>query len=409
MSPTPNIPHADIPVTTTFPERPAPLPNTSPGFPQLGGTTPGSLIQMKLFDLIDPRITMSGATAWRIRYMSTSAVDMAPVEVSGLVFVPAGDPPDKGWNVIAYDHGNTGIDTDCGPSLYADMLSTWPPVSVLLLNHYVVVVSDYEGLSGSGRHAFLNGPALGRNVIDAVRAATHMRPDISNRWGAFGGSLGGLATWAANEQAPTYGKGLDLVGAATWVPMVDVSELPRKAREGRLTHDQLHLYVLTIMGLKRTTQPDMDVSRFMHGSLYDNRDLLLVCNGPRTRDALDVLAKADPADLIPVDAAAERDMTRWLSDMAVPKQRSAAPLLVIYGSSDQLVDQAWVERALAAGCGMGDTIEWVLRPGQGHSDIDAAMAFPWLIARFDGQKPINKCELAPVAPQPLSAGAPAQG
>ncbi|MGB7357264.1 MAG: lipase family protein [Mycobacterium sp.] len=399
IAPPPETARQPVVVTTQKPQRPAPPPATAEGYPQLGGVEPGSLVELDDFDLIDPRITISGANAWRIRYLSTSAIDDRPVEVTGVVLVPGGDPPDRGWDVIAFNHGNTGIDKDCGPSLYDDMLSQWLPISVLLLHGYVVVASDYEGLGGVGPHAFLNAEALGRNVIDAVRAARGIRPDIGPRWAAFGGSLGGLATWAANEQASTYGADLELVGAAAWVPVVDVSELPRKAAAGNLTHDQLHLYFLAIMGLKRTTHPELDLQRFMRGSIYDNRDLLIVCNGPGVRDALEVLESADPADMKPVDDAAEREMASLLKELAVPQQRMAAPMLVLYGTADRLVDQPWVERAIQEGCAMGDTIQWVPRAGAGHDTIDASMAFPWIRERFDRQAPINQC-----GPHPAGAG-----
>lgn len=391
LAPPAEMAHNGVTVTTTFNPRSAPEPAAAGEYPQLGGTAPGSLISMTDFDLIDPRITVTGASAYRIRYISTSASD-APVEVTGAAFLPQGTPPENGWQVVAFNHGNTGIDSDCGPSLYDDLLSQWIPISVLLLHGFAVVASDYEGLGGDGVHPFLDSTILGRNVIDAVRAIRHMDPGVGNRWAGFGGSLGGLATWAANEVAATpYGDGLELVGAAAWVPVVDLSELPAKAAAGTLTRDQLHMYFLAIMGLQRSTHPDMDLQLYLRGSMYENRDVLLVCNGPGVLKALDVLRVADPADLKPATPEAEQQMRDWLYEIAVPKRAGAAPMLVIYGSIDQLVDRAWIEAALQKSCDMGSTIQWVLRPGEGHGDIDASMAFPWIRSRFDGQVPINRC------------------
>jgi len=391
MSIPPKLPYTVAPVTTTFPDHPGNGTADPSAYPQLGGTAPGSLTSMTKFDLIDPRITITGASAWRIRYMSTSSTG-EPVEVTGVAFLPSGKPPDGGWQVVAFNHGNTGIDSDCGPSLYDDLLSQWIPISVLLLHGFAVVASDYEGLGGFGTHPFLDSEALGRNVIDGVRAVRHMDPSIGARWAAFGGSLGGLATWAANEMAATdYGNGLDLVGAAAWVPVVNVSELPAKAMAGTLTHDQLHMYFLAIMGLKRSTHPDLDLTQYMRGSFYENRDTLIVCNGPGVVKALEVLKAADPKDLAPASVEAEQQMQRWLTELAVPKRKAAAPMLVLYGTDDKLVDRAWIETALQGSCAMGSTIEWIMRPGEGHGDINAEMAFPWVRSMFDHQKPINKC------------------
>lgn len=396
LAPPPAPPYAQVTVTTTRPAHPPPIPSAAEGYPQLGGNEPGSLLSVSAFDTIDPRITVTGAKAYRLKHMSTSAVANAPVEVTALLVVPGGTAPDGGWPVIAFNHGNTGIAQDCAPSLYEDLLNQWSPAAVWLLHGYAVVMADYEGLSGIGRHAFLNAAALGRNVIDAVRAARHVRPDIGSRWGAFGGSLGGLATWAANEQASTYGTELDLVGAAAWVPVANVTELPIKARNRTLTRDQLHVYFAVVMALQATTHPEIDLTDYIHGAFYENRDLLMVCNGPRVLDAVKFLQNADPSDLVPVDDNAVARLTQWLAEIGLPQQRTAAPMLVIYGTDDTLVDQAWIETAIDKACAMGDTIEWEVRPGEGHGDIDAGRAFLWLRARFDNPLPVNKCPTGPI-------------
>ncbi|WP_142239546.1 lipase family protein [Mycobacterium sp. ST-F2] len=386
-----DLSYKSVPVTTTIPTKPSMQVEPGADYPQLGGAAPGSLLSAEPFELIDPRVTITGASAYRIRYMSLSWDDR-PVEVTGVVLVPSGTPPEKGFELVAFNHGNTGIDSDCGPSLYDDLLNQWLPVSVLLLHGFAIVASDYEGLGGFGVHPFLDSKVLGRNVIDGVRAARHLSPLMGTRWAAFGGSLGGLATWAANEQVEAgYGDGLDLVGTAAWVPVVNVSELPAKAKAGTLTHDQLHMYFLAIMGLKRSSHPDIDLTQYIHGSMYENRDVLLLCSGPGVPKGMEVLAHADPADLIPASDEAMNQMQQWLAELAVPKRKAAAPMLVLYGSEDQLVDRPWIETALKESCAMGSTIQWVLRPGEGHGDINAEMAFPWVRSMFDGEKPINRC------------------
>ena len=393
MSPPAAPPHPPVIVTTAVPSHLSPPPNTAEGYPQLGGGEPGSLIAATEFDTVDPNIRSTGATAWRVRYVSTSAIGDRPVEVTGLVVVPGGQAPDAGWQVVAFNHPNTGISPNCGPSLYEDLHGQWGPISLLLIYGFAVVMTDYEGLGGNGPPAFLNSAALGRNVIDGVRAARHLRPDIGSRWATFGDSLGGLAAWAANEQATTYGTDLDLVGAAAWAPLVNVSELPSKARDGTLTRDQLSVYFQAIMAMKATTHPEIDLQRYIHGAMYDQRDLLLICN---STDAAEAMKRADPADLVPVDDAAEQQMTQLLTDIAVPQQPTAAPMLVIYTTADPLVEQAWVETAINRACAMGDTIEWMLRPGLDDDEADALRTMPWVRDRFDNQAPSNQCPGAPV-------------
>jgi hypothetical protein len=364
----------------------------------LGGAEPGSLISATLFDTVDPNVVATGATAWRVRYLSTSAIGDVPVEVTGVVLVPGGRAPYNGWQVIAYNHPSTGIGSNCGPSLYEDLANQWGPVSALLMYGYAVVMTDYEGLGGAGPHAFLNSTALGRNVIDGVRAARHLRPDIGSRWVAFGSSLGGLAAWAANEQAGAYGTGLDLVGVVARDPWVNLSGLSARASMGELTPDQVAVYGQAIMALQATTHPEIDVARFIHGATYDGRDQLLKCKGAPTPEAVVGLTQVNSTDLVPVDADAQRQITDLLNEIAVPTHSSVAPMFVTYTAADPMVDQRWVEDAIRRACGMGDVIEWKVNTLGGGDNMDATASLPWVQARFDNKAPVNFCPAPPTAP-----------
>ena len=382
-----------VTVTTNAAARPA-QPTDSASNAQLGGTEPGALLAAEDFDTVVPRIAETGAEVTKIRYVSTSGDGSRTTEVTGTVFVPSGTAPEGGWPVVSYGHGNTGINFDCGPSMYDDLLNQWLPITALLLNGYLVVMSDYEGLGAGGvtvAHPFLDSNTLGHNMIDAVRAARNLTDAAGSRWAAFGGSLGGLATWAAHDVEPRYGQGLELVGAAAWVPVADVSDLPAKATAGALTQDQLHLYFLAIIGLKATSAPDFNLDDYMRGSVAANKDLLVLCNGPRVPDAIEVLENADPADMVPASPAAEARMTSLLKERALGDHMAGAPLLVMYADQDKLVDQEWTARVLSEACEAGGSIESELRVGEGHGTIDASRAFPWIGARFDGQQAANDC------------------
>jgi hypothetical protein len=390
MSPPPAPPHVAVDVTTTFPAHPPPPSATPEGYPELGGTAPGSLVSASLFDAVDPNIVATGATAWRIRYTSLSAVDNVPVEVTGVVIVPDGSAPDDGWPVIAYNHPNTGIQPNCGPSLQEGLANQWGPVSALLMYGFAVVMTDYEGLAENGRHAFLDSAALGRNVIDAVRAARHLRSDLDARWVAFGSGLGGLAAWAANELAATYGSDLQLVGADVQVPWVNVSELAERASARKLRPDQSAVYVQAILGLQATTRPDLDVQRFVHGATYDGRDQLLKCKSAPALES-DAVRPTNPSDLVPVDQNAERELADILAGLTVPRQRTAAPMMVTYGVSDPVVESVWVEAALREGCRLGDVIEWRSVSDTDAGKPDVLSLVLWARGRFDGKAAANLC------------------
>lgn len=78
---------------------------------------------------------------------------------------------------------------------------------------YAVTASDFQGSGVKGyAHPFLDAKTYGYNIIDSVRAARRVGAEISDKWMTYGHSAGGLAVWAAAEEAQEYGKGLDLLG-----------------------------------------------------------------------------------------------------------------------------------------------------------------------------------------------------
>ena len=387
-------PHLPVNVTTTFPQRPPPPPSAAPGYPRLGGQEPGALVNAVAFDTIDPNITATGATAWRIRYLSTATDSGAPVEVTGAVLVPGGQAPSDGWRTIAYNHSNTGITPSCGPSAYDDLANQWGPVTTLLQYGFAVVMTDYEGLGAPGSHRFLDSAALGRNVIDAVRAARNLRPDIGTRWVTVGTGLGGLAAWAANEQADAYGAGTELMGAVARMPWTNLSTLPTKAGRRSLTPEQRAVYFQTVMSMQAAPW-SLDPLSYLRGAVYDNRTQLLGCKGAPSPEGSPALAQADPGDMMPADPDAERAMSDLLSTMAVPQKRTAAPMLVAYATADPVIDQTAVEEAINRGCALGDTIEWYQRTKSADDDLDMIATLLWARGRFDGKAPVDLCTTVP--------------
>jgi dipeptidyl aminopeptidase/acylaminoacyl peptidase len=109
--------------------------------------------------------------------------------VSGSVAVPRGKPPKRGWPVITWAHGTTGVADVCAPT--RDFLGTPNPTGETYINPelnawlaagYAVLRTDYQGLGTPGRHSFLVGKAEGRGVLDIVQAARELDPRIGKRY-----------------------------------------------------------------------------------------------------------------------------------------------------------------------------------------------------------------------------------
>ncbi|MDT5013960.1 MAG: hypothetical protein QOD39_120, partial [Mycobacterium sp.] len=204
----------------------------------LTGSGPGTVVAATTMPGLTRTFEGRDFEAARVVYRSTSGDTGAETVVSGSVFVPKGKPPEGGWPVVAFGHGTLGIENPCAPSLSPDLLTNLGVVAVLTKSGYAVAFSDYQGLGTKGVHPYADSKTAGLNMIDAVRALHRTFPDISNRWAAMGGSQGGGAAWAADEQAAEYAPELTLVGAAVSSPPTDLSGLVDKAQEGTLTSEQ---------------------------------------------------------------------------------------------------------------------------------------------------------------------------
>lgn len=177
-----------------------------------------------------PALTAAGRN-YVVLYRSTGS-NGKPVAVSGLVSVPKGKAPKRGWPVISYDHGTTGIADQCAPSrdsadnpahLYNAYI--YPLLNRWLKAGFAVVRTDYQGLGTPGVHQYLVGTAEGRSTLDMVRAARELQPAIGKRFAISGHSQGGHAALWGAALAPKYTPELKLRGTVAFAPASHISEL----------------------------------------------------------------------------------------------------------------------------------------------------------------------------------------
>jgi hypothetical protein len=331
-----------------------------------------------------------GSRAARVLYASTRGDTGAATVVSGTVFAPSGPPPPGGWPVVAYGHGTTGLDEDCGPSLSSSLLLQVPVVTGLLQLGYAVAFSDYEGLGAPGVHRYLDSRTAGLNVIDSVRALRATFPDISPEWAGIGYSQGAAAVWAADEQASTYAPELDLVGAVALAPPADVSGIVDKVMQGTLTTEQVAALQMIESSIGRM-QPGFNVDDFRRGSAVGSWDLLGSCNRSLLPDRAVALAQLQMSDLVPATPQAA-DQLRWqLQRWALPQRQLSAPLSVVYGTADPYIDSQWTTDAITRACALGDVMNIRLQAEKSHADLDWVGQLYWLRDRFQGVPITNDC------------------
>ena len=126
-------------------------------------------------------------------------------QATALVFTPKGTPPAKGWPIVAWAHGTTGVADQCAPSRNELNPDIKDMIARFLQAGYMVVAPDYEGLgepSGTELHPFLNLKSEAYSITDAVVAAKkYLGLEASNQWMAVGHSQGGQAALGAAQYA----------------------------------------------------------------------------------------------------------------------------------------------------------------------------------------------------------------
>jgi hypothetical protein len=356
----------------------------------LSGSGPGSLVSAsKMPDFERTTYAMSMRSA-RVAYRSTSGDDGSPTVVSGTVFTPLEQPPPGGWPVVSVGHGTLGWQEDCGPSLSVSLLGEVDTVDGLIKRGYAVAMTDYQGLGSPGIHPYSDAKTAGLNVIDAVRALRHTFGDVSTRWVALGGSQGGGAAWAANEQAATYAPELDMLGAIGLSPAADVTGLVDKAVAGTLTADQGPVVQGILYSLARL-HPDLNLDDYRHGAATKYWDVLSSCAGPDVHERGVAITEIGPRDFAPSTPQAADRLRDLLSRWALPQRKLSAPMYVEFGAKDTYIDPDWTRAAIKRACALGGSITWREDPKAGHGDVDWAGGLAWLADRFQGKPVVNDC------------------
>ncbi|OZD85840.1 hypothetical protein CH273_03730 [Rhodococcus sp. 05-339-2] len=370
---------------------PAPTESTSAPEPQYEFTgVPGTVLDSADFGDRSPALAATGATLYRFVYESTSGVDNSPTAVSGVAAVPAGTPPEGGWPIIVYGHGTTGVQADCGPTLYPDLLGYQFAVQDFTALGYVTVLPDYQGLgTGGGTHPYLEPRTTGNNMIDAARAAHTALPDVSTRWAAVGLSQGGQAAWAANELAASYGQGLDLVGSVSLSPPTDLKPLIRSSNDGTLTRPQKELLPYLLYGAEQV-DPSIDPKDYSGSVAEANNELLLTCSGGDTAGKERAVQAMTPDEFAADSTDSEQKLIDVVDRYTLPQVRTEVPLFVAYGAKDDVVLPQWTADGVEKACALGDSVVAQEQPEQGH-DVSDEAAMQFLAARFAGQTVPSTC------------------
>jgi acetyl esterase/lipase len=341
----------------------------------------------------EPRVGAAAkATGYKVLYRSTKH-DGTPIAVSGIVIVPAGQPPAGGWPIVAWAHPTTGIVSHCAPSRALFVFQQMAGSRHLLENGYAIAATDYPGLGTPGPHPYLVGESEARAVIDSVRAARSF-PGLENstRFAVWGHSQGGQAALFTGMIAKSYAPELQLVGVAVAAPATDLSVL---MTDDLNTPGGRNLTAMTMWSWARVfNAPINDVVEpaaiptvdALANQCIEGAFDLYVREKMSAPLATTFLSVKNPATIEP-----------WKSLLA---QNTAGdlptdiPVFLSQGLSDGLVrpsvTQAYKERL----CKAGSRVKMLMMQGVSHGFIgydSADTAADWMADRFRGYAPPTDC------------------
>lgn len=291
---------------------------------------PGTVTEVsRLPDVV--AVANAGA-ALRLVYWSRGP--RGPMRSGGAIYLPQGAPPPGGWPIVAYAHGTVGIADHCAFTLQPRRLYLDTVYPELLRAGYAVVLTDYVGLGTPGTHPYLDGPSQARSMIDAVRAARAVVPELSDRWAGLGQSQGGQTALFTARIAPEDAPELRLRGAAATGPPSNLEHLAPLMGPWvpRLPLRMTTAYFASIMAGLRATAPELDVDGYLT---------------PAGREVLDVVERecVTEADALVRDISIGEMLAEPLWDPAllaaaramlrIPTEGHTVPLFIGQGLTDR--------------------------------------------------------------------------
>ena len=392
-------------VVPSFYDPPQPLPLAAPG----------TVIRAQGVDGSPP-----GVRAERILYHSrtNTGEDMA---TSGLLMVPAGDPPPGGFPLVAAAHGTTGAVQACAPSIapfdpnpqlpdglsfYQFLYQPW------LEAGYAVVGADYQGLGAPGSPGYLVGTIEGQNVLDAARAAHAREAAIGGELFFFGHSQGGHAAGFAAQIAPSYAPELNPIGTILAAPAANLTDLiPLAFSTGpdAVTPPEAVVFLYLAALSYQVAYPELTIEELLKEP-YGFRALPIFGNVCAVTGGTPVGVNQLLDAVIPVGLPF-RPIDFFIDYTEFPPPWTAridqndlggepidSPILMVQGCADTTIpiatNFAYFENTL---CPTGETADFRTYPGQTHSGVVIA-AFPDVIAWANDRRA--------AIPAPTNCGAP---
>ncbi len=315
------------------------------------------------------------ATARRVEY-ATTGVQGAVTPTTGLVLTPTTTRKNR---IVVWGHGTTGLADQCAPS--ASPAVFWPEaraaVAELLRRGWTVAAPDYPGLGTPQPHPYLVGLSEARSMIDSVRAARRLDPELSVHYVVDGHSQGGQGALFTNQIAAGYDGNLVLRGTASIAPVSGIRPLaqliPGTPGQGYL--------VMGLYGLN-AVEPGFD-PRAVLAPAAEQR--LPVLQSGCLPEILTAYAGLNAGQLLTGGTLPENWVAR-LEQYDEPLQTApTAPVMIVQGTADQDVPQFLTDALRQRLAGLGVQPTYVQIEGGTHDSTvtsSAVTVADWIALRL---------------------------
>jgi pimeloyl-ACP methyl ester carboxylesterase len=333
-------------------------------------------------------VRLAGAAYTRRILYTSKSPQKERIAVSGSISVPKGRPPKRGWPVISYAHGTTGVADVCapsraGPGNFATSYTTYayPVLEDWVRAGYALVRTDYQGLGTPGPHPYLIGRSEARGILDIVRAARDFKPSIGKRFLIAGHSQGGQAALFGARYAERWTPELRHRGTASYAPASHLLE-----RAGSLpiltSPSPLSGLVATIIYGAATADPRVVPEQTLRSEPFTLFPRLERVCTPQLGNVMN-FGRFAPADMLRADqpnAAASRVLGKMN-----PAVETDQPIFLAQGGADSTALPIFTDLLDAELRDLGARVEYRVYEGVNHGGILEAAgsdALPWMERRL---------------------------
>ncbi|MFE1645506.1 lipase family protein [Microbacterium sp. P01] len=336
----------------------------------------------------------------RILYTTEDALGR-PAVASALVITPT-EPIEGASPVVIWNHGTTGVAQGCAPSLRDASATKWaiPALDDAMARGWVVVASDYSGQGAPGDYPYLIGLGEARSSLDAVLAAREFEARSTSQWVemsartvVWGHSQGGHAGLWTSQIAGEYAPMLSVVGTVAIAPVADPYALAKEMLRGS-AGAELSVLSSWVLVPYADTYADVKVNDYVPPEARTLvREMTQRCLSEPgvVVSMVSALGVSEDRPLFSVGLIGG-PLGKRLQENAV-KGPLPGPLLVAWGTDDEVVPPKLQEEFVAAQCAAGEEVEAI--PIKGYTHLQTILPkssllpelISWTDARFEGEEP----------------------